>query len=220
MAISILGYGTAASTGWATHSVNVNTTGADCIILMSTAYNETMNVSDSRSNTWTHLTRYGSGLTARISYCLNPSVGTSHSLISTDGASGLGYVLLSGVNAFGSQNGSSTNVTGSVTPATDGSVIVTAYAPSASSGYTVSPTDFAVSIKNFVAGQCVGIGLGVFIQATAASISATWSSPVAPSAIACFSPSAVTSKASRGRIVNAGGMGPITRASFVNAGGH
>jgi len=184
--------GTSATSGTFT-SAAINTTGATLLVMTVVCYGGNfagVSVSDSKGNTWTGLTKQSNatGAYTRLYYVnsATPTVGTSHtfSIVITSQNYPAGQVAaFSGVLATTTpiQNGhaqttASTNLPGSVTSVTNGSLIISglgadgtgisAYA--IDSGFTI--TDFNLN----VAGTYWGSALAYLIQGTAGAISPTW----------------------------------------------
>ena len=115
----------------------IDTTGATIVILVVSGYGPTASQTptDSKSNTWTALTRKVQGNAGcQIYYAVNPTVGSGHTFTyaATDVYATIQVLAYSGVatsTPFDVENGAtgaavSTLATGSVTPAADNSLIV------------------------------------------------------------------------------------------------
>lgn len=130
----------------------INTTGANLLIIVCCSYNaSTVTPTDSKSNTWQGLTMYGSGTNrVKVWYAYSPTVGTGHtfSLPTSSDSSWATYFVLAysgmvtGSGVYDTINGSSTsNVSGNITPAASGELIL--------SGYTTTNTDTYVADGDF-----------------------------------------------------------------------
>lgn len=139
-------------------TTGITTTGADLIIVALTYYKGTgANLSDSKGNTWSQLTKYeepGSNSAVVIYYSSNPSVGASHTFTTTSHFCGVNVLAVSGSRTAsspydqvnGNTKGTSTTSEqpGSITPSVSGCVFVTCVmqqgagvsAPTIPSGYT------------------------------------------------------------------------------------
>lgn len=169
-------------------SAAINTTGANLLIVV-TGYDSGATITDNKGNTWTGLTaRVDGALTARIYYCVSPSVGTGHTVTSSISYAAVALLAYAGVDTaspFDAQtglDGISTLVTTygipSLTPANANELIVFAGAfaqnggdgLSVDSGFTVRQTLPAVTSVSY------GVGVADLIQTTAAAVSPifTW----------------------------------------------
>lgn len=166
----------------------INTTGANfCVAVASYYTNSADTVSDSKSNTWTELTRYTNAAFQRVViwYAKNPTVGSGHTFTLGSGAStfpAIAAACFSGVDTsspFDQENGSAnTKTPGSVTPTQNNELIITGIStltgagttPTVDSGFTVTGAH-ANSASNYT-----GYGLAYKIQTTAAAVNPTWSS--------------------------------------------
>jgi hypothetical protein len=183
----------------------IDTTGADLLILQLESFLSATEptVSDSKGNTWTPLTAYGTGVNTRtrIFYSVNPTVGSGHTFTAT-GLSTFPSIVASAwsgadtATPFDQENGatiaaSSTSAqTGSVTPSEDGELIIAAWGhdsattgtPSVNGGFTL----LEAAPNN---GQAFGIAQAYLIQTSAAAANPTlsWTGGTAGStAIATF----------------------------------
>lgn len=166
----------------------ITTTGATFIVIGISFNNGTPpTITDSRSNTWTALTQSGvtSNTAARLYYCVNPTVGASHTFT----ASGTGiytsifvmaFDTLTDSNAFDAQNGgtstgSSTVATGSITTAENGELIISIFAHnSTSSSNTISDSFTVVETEPFASGLNYGGSFAYLRQSSAGAINPTW----------------------------------------------
>src|SRR6266478_65117 len=129
-------------------SGSINTTGADFIIIaIADSYWGSTALTDSKSNTWIPLTSYSAADKSRIwlYYCLNPIIGAGHTFTAT--ATGTSYPSLyvqawSGANLIsaydtinGANSGGATTLApGSITPAENNELIITALCSESLSG--------------------------------------------------------------------------------------
>lgn len=189
-------------------SSSINTTGANFLVLAVSYGISVISVSDSKSNTWTPLTEYGTVSTAfnRIYYVENPTVGSGHTftVTGTNTFPGVAVDAWAGAltsSVFDQQNGNANaaSVTsiqpGSVTPGSNDQLVVTTMTnfgdPSNSSrsingGFTISGQVGNPSGTNYP------VALAYLVQTSAAAANPTWSwsagNPCA-TAIATFKPS-------------------------------
>lgn len=170
----------------------IDTTGANLIVVISGAVSATPSITDSKSNSWTDLTVYGSTLTGHISYSSPSSVGSGHTFT----ANGSGNPCLA-VMAFsgsvgspfdGAENGGNTaagmsQASGNVTPSTTGCLVVTGLI------YNVDPNTVSVTAPftpatvgiAAVSGLTFGAYFSHEIQTSIVSRNPTWSLSTAPS---------------------------------------
>lgn len=163
----------------------IDTTGYDLIVIgITSTVNAPGTPTDSKSNTWTALTRIDGSVDAQFWYCINPTVGSGHTFsTSTSGSYPSIFVLaISGAAAagFDQQNGSTTTATtiqpGSITPSEDNELIVTlctnddvSNTLSINGGFTIAQQAVTVAF------QAEGGGLAYLIQTTLAAANPTWS---------------------------------------------
>lgn len=205
----------------------IDTTGCNLLILGIHYYTagSAFTVSDSKGNTWTPLTEYVTSgyVGVRLYYRLSPTVGTGHTF--TVGMAGNRYPSItvmgfSGVatsSPFDVQNGSTSDVAGtsrqpgSVTPAGNGSLVVSGIAFSAA--YTSPSVNSSMTLQEsvaYLAGNYIGGAVAYYVQPTAAAINPTfsWTNSVRTSAaIAVFKPAAAGFKPyliRRSRILGSG----------------
>lgn len=205
----------------------INTTGASLLFVSLSWYpgfDPAPVVTDSKSNTWTALTlRNGIQAAHRFYYVISPTVGASHT-VAVSGTniycSGT-FAAFGGVATFYVENGATATsgtslATGSVTPAVNGSLIVSGWTGfNATSNPTVDSSLSPIKIQNPVASVCVAGATSYLVQTTAAVISPTWSwtgSDYAANAIAVFSPTASATSYS-----NPGGSGDRTTSIIVTS---
>jgi hypothetical protein len=188
MAIALVVSVSAASTnGNAVTTSAIDTTGANLLVLLLGEYASGTTPSDSKSNNWTALNTYTGGVTlSRLWYVKNPTVGSGHTF--TGGKStnypAIAVLAFSGADTsapFDVQNGISqgsnvtSQATGSITPGSDGEVVVAGgswqadtSAASVDSGMTLQEIKYHTSNSEaaFIAYK---------VQGTAAAINPTFS---------------------------------------------
>lgn len=166
----------------------IDTTGADLLVAIVYVHNTNSPgvVSDSKGNSWSYGTTYGSANgSIRIAYCVPASVGSGHTFTNTFGALSVGIEVFafSGANAtpFDVENGLNNDSSvatfqpGSVTPSQANSLIIagvnwfnTVTSPSIDSGFTIS--DYTDN------GSTSYYGASAYLeQGAAASVNPTWS---------------------------------------------
>ncbi len=209
MAIALIGSGVAA--GGSTNGVTsgaYDTTGAKFIVVAAITYalGGTTTVSDSKSNTWTALTKYTTGTQPAVQffYCASPTVGSGHTFTvsNTGGFPSICVMAFSGVklsSPFDSgqdagNHGSGTSLaTGSVTPSRDNCLVVTVVGfDSSQSGPTVNSgfASPAPLLSNYSAGVHMGGAMSYLIETTATAKNPTWTlnSATIAAAVAVFLP--------------------------------
>lgn len=177
-------------------SASLNTTGANFAVVAAINFSALGTITDSQSNTWIPLTaQSSSNAYIRLFYCIGLSASSSHTFFNSGSFQSIGVLVFSGVNAspFDSENGASSGGAssiqpGSVTPSTDGCVIVTGLNNYTASAATIDSgfTGFSVVISSGLSG-----GIAYLIQPTASPVNPTWSytSPdVEAAVIAVFKP--------------------------------
>lgn len=184
-------------------SAAIDTTGATLLVFNACYYNSPTGVSDSKGNTWIPLTQRtgpggGSGIRHQFYYVLSPTVGTNHTF--TLSGSGIfcsfiihAYAALGYESENGATGTGTSRATGSVTPTTNGSLIV--------AGLSLGGAPQTITIDNGLAvtqtvatTNAVFSALGYKTQTTAAAINPTWSwttSSEHATSIAVFLPAAV-----------------------------
>jgi len=180
-------------------TLTLDSTGANLIVVTAHYYGgdgaNPTNITDSRGNTWTALTRRAHTNSAvRQFYCLSPSVGTSHLFTWVGGSNTfntLSVQCFAGVSAYSSETGatgSGTSLsTGSITPPSDGAVLIAGVTFDASSTESSSPYG-GLQQSNFQTAVALGGASAYLIQSTAASTSNTFSgsSVGRATALSCF----------------------------------
>lgn len=170
-----------------------NTTGADLIVLtVATAgyFPALATISDSYGNTWTQgpSTNPEDFSTSTIYYCVNPTVGTSHTFTTSNGFAHPSAQMSAWANAASEAGPSNNNVggtsqtvqAGSVTPSSNGALIITqcAYdvsgeAPTINGGYSVlDNNDYAYNPGTGFGGW--GGTDAYLIQGSAGATNPTW----------------------------------------------
>lgn len=189
MAIALVAHTVSGTNSGGTTSSGINTTGADLITLGVAGYQATSDptVSDSKGNTYTPLTQkaVSSGATGRIYYCKNATVGTGHTFTAsgTNTYAGVAVAAWSGSDLtapFDQENGATSSSTttiqpGSVTPTTDGQLVVTLFTET--SQRTGQSVDSPFTVSDGAAlnpGNTWGIWMAYEIQTTATARNPTW----------------------------------------------
>lgn len=158
----------------------IDTTGANLIIVSTSGYTSPVTLTDSKSNSWTALTgQTNSTLECKLWYCLNPTVGGGHTFTNgTASYPAISVAAYSGVGSFDAESGAngasvSTLQPGSITPAANDSLIVTAVA-TYSEGTTAVDSGFTI-IESEPTGASFGNYLATKLLPTAAATNPTWS---------------------------------------------
>lgn len=193
----------------------VDTTGASLLVFSIAQQGTDVTVSDSKTNSWTGLTVYGSTTKCRIFYVASPIVGTGHTFtVSGTSTFSIGFVAaFSGVKLttpFESQSGATGTTTiqaGSVTPAENGALVIAALAGGATfstlsltigSGFTRTDAASYITSTNY------GGALAYLVQSTAAAVNPTWNpasgTPALTATNAVFAP-AVAATAVQARVM-------------------
>ncbi len=180
MAIAFVGNIEAGSTNGSPITTGaLDTTGANFIVAILTAFTTGCTLSDNKGNTWTALTRRGNGQdnNSRIWYCYNATVGTG--VKTTD--------------PFDVENGAdiltSPSAVGSITPSEDNELIIAGIGTNnVTSGSISVDSGMSVNYKYSVPGGSFAGALAYKIQTTLASINPTftWSGSQAGGVIASF----------------------------------
>lgn len=200
VAMSTLKFGNAGFTSDAIDTSSLS--GANGLLVVPLAsYEAGATVSDNKGNTYTPLTQYGAeGRWARIWYCLNPAVGSGHTITVAGAATYDNGCLIaySGVSAYDTSTGSSafnptTISPGSINPAGSGELFITM-----ASTYTSDITTIDTATSGFtVLGHLSGtesMAVAELIEITAASKNPVWTNPDTAKHMACamaaFTPAA------------------------------
>lgn len=186
MAFAYLTGATGGGISTATSSA-INTTGATLIVIGVSASGTTLAdlniVSDSAGNSWVlcgATAATSQGLT--IWYCVSPATSASHTFSATLGtAPGIAVMAFSGtcpkpakwVRAYSSSS-VTTCQPGTLTPATDNSLIVNVAGLFAGTSITINGGYTAIT-RDFVGGVSLAVGMAYLIQATATASNPTWS---------------------------------------------
>lgn len=187
----------------------INTTGCDILIAVVTEISATpTTLADSKTNTWTPLTRYVNSNGIRIFYSKNPTVGSGHTF-TPSGPSSNSYVAIAVAGFSGSDlsapadkdNGNSsasaTNLgTNSITPAVDNELIIAGWGTDSVAGIVFAVTNGFTIVGTPSDGGSTNEScmMAYKIQTTLAAISTTCSE--APSA--CGMSTAIASFKSAG----------------------
>lgn len=175
-------------------SSSIDTTGADLLVMLGASF-ILPTLSDSKSNTWNHLTSQSTGALhearTRISYAWNPTVGTGH-VFSWDyagyGNTTLIVLAFSGAltasDPFDNENGANTNSNvstiqpGSMTPTEDNCVVVSACGfGTGTSGLISIDGGFTIAQQDDATGSDIPGSAGAYlIQTTAAAANPTFTS--------------------------------------------
>lgn len=192
MAYSIIGHTSAGSAdGNSATTAGLNTTGADLLIAVAGYYTggTAPSLTDSNSNTWTGQTIYpasGSGGRVRIYRCSSPIVGAGHT-VTLSGTGSLPSVALiacsgsaaSPLDAEASAAGldGSPAQPGSITPAGNNELFVTAMASSSGDSQTFSVDSSFTIIETVQPSFLVRVALVIatLIETTATAKNPTWS---------------------------------------------
>jgi len=164
-----------------------STTGATLLVLgVSLDTAGTPTISDNRGNTWTQLTSYTSAFArVRFYYAVNPTTSASHTVTVTATGAAVSAHLAAFSNVatsspFDQQNGANgtpvgTLQTGSITPAVDGTLLVTALAfNSAGSPISIDLSFTETGEIDFLGSNYYGSALAYLVQGSAAAINPTW----------------------------------------------
>lgn len=165
-------------------SAPVDTTGANLLVVSAAWFTADTPPTDSFSNVWTEaIAESAGGFGLGIYYALNPTVGANHTFsLSGQFASG-SMQAFSGVLAVGTSVGNATGSgssaqPGSLTPASNGTLLVAAISENA------APTDLSVVVNSsftlttqqpFTSGQFFGSAAAYLVQGTAAAVNPTFS---------------------------------------------
>lgn len=203
-AISIISHTCAGSTDGMASFVTtapINTTGATEIVLFSANYapDAASTITDSKSNAWSALTRYGPGVSfsgSQIVHVDSPTTDSAHTFTATSVANGrpslcvvaLANTALSSVfdvqNGNNGSTGATTCQTGSVTPTQNNEIIIAALATQSTGTFSIDSGFTILDQLPYVSVQSEGIAFAYKIQTTAAAVNPTWTVPVSDS-ISC-----------------------------------
>ena len=187
----------------------INTTGATLLVVAvaSNAGVAVTSVSDlvgGLSNTWNQLTSYKPSTNTRITlfYSVPTHTGASHTFTSTnptttDAAVAVcAFLGTAASSPFDVQSGSAAEGTltvqpGSITPAVNGEVLVTAVGSLGDTAATIAGGFLKTNYSQTVGGNAWGLAMGYMVQITAGAANPTWSVTTGSSlvaAIASFKP--------------------------------
>lgn len=165
----------------------VDTTGADFLvaIVSDVGVGDIPAVSDSKSNSWTALTRKVIGFAgSKIHYCQSPTVGSGHTFTaSSAGASSPSIAVLafsgSAVSPFDVENGAtgqsvSSLSTGSVTPSENNELVIAGVCWYPAGTVSING-GFTISDQVNYDGVHMGVGAAYLIQTSAAAANPAWS---------------------------------------------
>lgn len=189
--------------------LTIDSTGANLLVFTVSWYypNGTNSaIYDSKFNTWTCLTHYGSTYATQICYATNVSgkVGSSHT-VHTDfqgagGATGVTYPIAalyaysgahatapfdSGTDVGNPGGAASTCQPGSITPGGDNRVIVTSYANDLAAAATINSGFSSPIAHGEAAADYVGGGAAYLIQTTGGAVNPTWTGGGSAGNFAC-----------------------------------
>lgn len=163
-------------------SASIDTTGATLLVVVNADFNfgALSTPTDSKSNTWTNRTTYGTGgAKVRISYVENPTVGSGHTFSCGGGSNGIAVIALSGTktsSAYDVENGADGAQSGSVTPSEDNEILITGHCNASPATYSVDLSFTIQEQRAYNAGDnTMGFGLAYLIQTSAAAKNPTWS---------------------------------------------
>lgn len=131
-------------------------------------------------------------------YCLNPTTNASHTITATVQYGAISVHAFSGVGAYHAEAGSTTNgtslATGSITPPSDGAVLIAALSIAAASTETGAGTYTGFTQRAYLAANYQGIAFSYYIQPTAAAVQETFSGSSIERAAAqcCFTAAVAT----------------------------
>lgn len=207
----------------------VNTTGADLIVAAVGSYFSSGTFSDSLGNSYTTiLSEIAIGaVILKSRYCVNPTVGASHTFSINAGYPCLCMAAFSGVKTTSpldqTSSASSSSVTsiaaGSITPTENNELVVSMHgvdggsnAPTCGGGFTVTDSDYNAGTE--------GSGLAYLIQTSSAAANPSWTwsgSCAAASIIASFKAAAVASGSVfwAARLDGLGSGGPFFRGGLA-----
>lgn len=158
----------------------IDTTGATLLVAVAGDFN-TLNISDSKSNTWTKLTQVEGPFAGdmAIYYVANPTVGTNHTFTTNqDSICVAAFSDVATVSPFNkegaSATGSGTVQAGAVTPDQDNSLIIAAVGDFFEGVLTVNGGFTITDYINAVSGSEYSAGLAYLVQTTAASAQPTF----------------------------------------------
>lgn len=196
---------------------NIDTTGANLIVIAVSSYSDATipTITDSKGNTWTnisHSTLTGNGRSS-LYYCLNPIVGSGHYFTTAQVGSYANILAMAfsgakATSALENNTGATTLVsgatslaTGSITPTEDNELIVSALCFGATNTISIDSGMTIAQQAQYYTNSIFGIMGAYKIQTTATAINplASWgTSTPASASIACFKAEPVVSQQGRG----------------------
>lgn len=178
-------------TGATVTTPGVDTTGATLLVAVVSDWPSTgpSGISDSKGNTWRTLTSRVTTVRNRILYAWDHggtalSVGSGHTISTTSGNfQTIDFLAFSGTQTssdpLGQQNGTTANAAsvsaGSITPATNGEVIIAGVGEDGSNTLSINSGFTITNQDPFVGGAHFGGAAAYLVQATAAAINPAWS---------------------------------------------
>ena len=171
----------------------IDTTGANLIVaaIYYVTGASSLAIVDSASNTWTPLTSRGGSLIAKMYYCAAPTTSGTHtfSLDGNNSFSGIAVAAFSGANAspFEAESGAAATQPGSITPAGDGRLFVTAWGRNDATTLTINSGFTIAQQTAYAPGAGLEVGLAYKIQTTAGAENPTTNTDDG-SAMATFKP--------------------------------
>lgn len=164
---------------------SMNTTGATLLVAAVSSYSAVgaPTVSDSKGNTWVARTAYTNAAEAvrvQLFYCYSPTVGSGHTFSTSAGTNypAIRVLAFSGTtgsyDAENGNDGASPLATGTVTPASNGEVIIAALG----ANYTTALTSITAGFTNYDLPNNVGgsffLSMAYYVQPTAGAQGCTF----------------------------------------------
>jgi hypothetical protein len=187
MALALLGHALAIGGGAATSTAARNTTGAKLIVLAVTYVGATPSAAptDSAGNTWIQGPSAQSASTnlCALYYCINPTTSATHTFSVSQSVSSIAVSYWSGAapqkDKHNANFGNATTTTGSITPQTDGELLIAACSGGGGGGTGATAIDNGFTILQAGANNAAAFGLAhaYLFQTTAAPINPTWTGP-------------------------------------------
>lgn len=166
-------------------TTGIDTTGMNFIVVgVSCGSGITPTFSDSKGNTWGVVAASSASPYALLYYCFNPIVGAGHTftVTSAGGFNGIcvtafhGTINTAAIDQFSTVQTSGTSPVGtSITPSSNNQLVVTVMQnQSATGSYTVDSPYEVLITRVQSNGVAYGVGLGCYVQGTAAATAPTW----------------------------------------------
>jgi hypothetical protein len=163
-------------------SASITTTGATLIVISTGSVTNAPTVSDSKGNTYTRLTTHQASVGRHtLYYKLAPTVGTGHTftLAGTDIYAGAIVFAFAGVVSYYHESGNATTggsplASGSITPPTNGALIITGLGANDPATNTITPSGFTQTSLANNPNIYIEQSAGWLVQTTAAAINPTW----------------------------------------------